>query len=453
MSKIKKIFAVLLTLALVMGMSITTFAAPSTISPYNSNITITGLASGEKTTVKAYQAIALNEAENGWEVAGWAKDYIKLSSDGKTYEITDAAELGKAAEAIKEPFGQKESNGAMEVVFENVPVGAYVLLAAGDKVTSYTTMVANTYDADQTYMASKDVTVVAKTDRYTVDKKADDNFVGRGERVTFTVTTIFPSFTVPDSKDNSYQIIDTPTGLEIGDVTKVEIGGVPVEGIAGIYVEENYVIDLTSQIGTSNENAGKEVKVTYEAIVTSDEGYSNTVNVSRNNVNLGKDDEKGFTGDITLTKVAEDQETTLKGAEFLVAKKSEDGTLGENLYFVAVEAGVYKLALSPEEEDATTTVTVADDGTVKLTGLDEGNYHFTETKAPEGYSINADGVDVEVVENKTANVSFKGTMVDTKLSSLPGTGGIGTTIFTIGGCIIMIIAAALFFASRKKSSK
>ena len=41
---------------------------------------------------------------------------------------------------------------------------------------------------------------------------------------------------------------------------------------------------------------------------------------------------------------------------------------------------------------------------------------------------------------------------NTKLTSLPSTGGIGTTIFTIGGCAIMIIAAGLFFASRRKST-
>ena len=42
-------------------------------------------------------------------------------------------------------------------------------------------------------------------------------------------------------------------------------------------------------------------------------------------------------------------------------------------------------------------------------------------------------------------------ILNTKLSSLPSTGGIGTTIFTIAGCVIMIAAAGLFFASRKKS--
>lgn len=42
---------------------------------------------------------------------------------------------------------------------------------------------------------------------------------------------------------------------------------------------------------------------------------------------------------------------------------------------------------------------------------------------------------------------------NTKLSTLPGTGGIGTTIFTIGGCAIMIAAAGLYFASRRKENK
>ena len=43
-------------------------------------------------------------------------------------------------------------------------------------------------------------------------------------------------------------------------------------------------------------------------------------------------------------------------------------------------------------------------------------------------------------------------MKDTKLSALPSTGGMGTTLFTIAGCVIMISAAGLFFATRKKAN-
>lgn len=42
---------------------------------------------------------------------------------------------------------------------------------------------------------------------------------------------------------------------------------------------------------------------------------------------------------------------------------------------------------------------------------------------------------------------------NTSLSDLPSTGGMGTTIFTIGGCVIMVTAAGLYFATRKKEQK
>ena len=93
---------------------------------------------------------------------------------------------------------------------------------------------------------------------------------------------------------------------------------------------------------------------------------------------------------------------------------------------------------------------------IDVEGLDVGSYHFEETKAPKGYSINTDGktltltVDGEVA---TANLYNEGGLNDTKLSALPETGGIGTTIFTIVGCGIMIAAAGLFFASRRKENR
>ena len=57
-------------------------------------------------------------------------------------------------------------------------------------------------------------------------------------------------------------------------------------------------------------------------------------------------------------------------------------------------------------------------------------------------------------ENKvTAAFTGTGFMIDDTLSALPSTGGIGTTIFTIGGCAIMIIAAGLYFSLRRKTAK
>ena len=455
MKRMKKLFAILMTMAMVMGLGITGFAAS-----YSSNITVKGLAAGEEKTVNLYAAITLNEDKNQWVVADWADPYIDLNVENNTYVITNPEGLSEAVEGVP---AYKEDLGvdATEVTFNDVAVGAYVITASGNKAT-YAPMVAETYNEEATYMEAEDVTVIAKTSGYEVGKEANDNFVGRGDIVTFTITTTFPSFQDPDAEDNSYKIIDNPVGLDILDVTKVTIGGTNVTLNTGDKQEEmnednvttkEYTINLSGSIGTENANAGKKVVVEYTAMVMTDKGYSNTANASRNDVNLGtgSTEEKGFTGNITFTKYAENGTTVLSGAEFTVAKKDAEGTVGETLYFIKVSDGVYKAALNSSEDGATQTL-VATNGTLYITGLNEGTYHFTETKAPEGYSINTAGKDVIITANETENVSMEGFMTDTKLSALPSTGGMGTTLFTIAGCVIMISAAGLFFATRKKSN-
>ena len=44
-------------------------------------------------------------------------------------------------------------------------------------------------------------------------------------------------------------------------------------------------------------------------------------------------------------------------------------------------------------------------------------------------------------------------MKDTKLNSLPSTGGMGTYLFTIIGVVVMAGAAGAFFISRRKGSE
>jgi LPXTG-motif cell wall-anchored protein len=99
-----------------------------------------------------------------------------------------------------------------------------------------------------------------------------------------------------------------------------------------------------------------------------------------------------------------------------------------------------------------------------------------ETKAPKGYSLNNTVYTVvidpqyesgigSVIKSLSIKISYTDAngneftdqqsveITDTSLASLPSTGGIGTTIFTIAGCLIMIAAAGMYFASRRKSAK
>ena len=180
----------------------------------------------------------------------------------------------------------------------------------------------------------------------------------------------------------------------------------------------------------------------------------------------------------------DDANKKLKGAKFTLYVEDKNGS--ETLKWSETET---ENLLVSKVNDYTTT----DDGEIKFKGLDGDKvYYLKETEAPSGYSINDtiykvtfefnkpdnyEGADttytVHVSNNKndeTASYTVTygeshtdeygkiavGSATDipnTKLSSLPSTGGIGTTIFTIGGCLIMIVAAGLFFATRKKSAK
>ena len=454
MKKMKKLFAMLLTLAMVFGMSMTSFAAPESTA----KITVKNLTANDKTTLKLYQVVKFNDATSSWEVTDWVKEALK--SDPSLVDLTTKPAIIDYAKLAKKylpttPNAVKENVNTTSCDFTDLEVGAYLITASGN-TTSYTVMGTGTYDYDKDSNLIKPVSkeISAKGETYTVVKTLKDSkqtFVIKGETVTFNIDTVFPSYD-DDNTNRTFTITDTPTGMKVTGV-KVFVGGSELTKnddytINGLGLKDtNVTVSFTSDyIGTSNAHAAAAVRVEVTAVVTSDDGtYSNK---ATSDYDSTPSEVVGTSGSITINKT--DDKTTpnpLNGAKFSI--KKGDTTLE----FVELEAGVYTLytddTVIPEGKEKVTDVTVNENGSVTVKGLGAGEYVITETLAPEGYSINNNipNVTLEKGEHQNRTIQVK----DSKLSALPSTGGIGTTIFTIAGCVIMIAAAGLFFASRKKS--
>lgn len=470
MSKVKKVLAIILSMAMILGMSLTTFAAPQPVTDITSKITVEGLSSGVNTEVRGYQFASLQyDAENNeysWLIADWAKDYVTLNEDGTAYEIDSANEA-----ALKDAAAGLQTTAFENLAVEGtsceftVPIGGYVIIPSDNNADYEPLFVTNTYDRTATpgkdgKPVAVDVTAYAKSEGHTVDKTQEDDFAQIGQEVDYTINATFPMAQNAEGESlTKFIITDTPTGLDIKvDTVAVTISGVSVTNevtvnkAAGTGV---LTVDFANVL--AKHKGGEPVVITYTAIVTDTE-YNNSVGGDSNTTDYDDGNTSGDNGSITITKVdAEDTDKTLKGAEFKVYDLGVDGiwdaqnkgTAMELIYDEDLDA--YRPVLDGEE--AAETVAVNSNGVLKVVGLDEGKYHFEEVVAPDGYSINTDGLTVTITEGEAATEHVSENFLDTKLASLPETGGMGTTIFTIGGCVIMIAAAGLYFASRRKENK
>ena len=322
-------------------------------------------------------------------------------------------------------------------------------------------------------------TVNAKRTTIKIEKTSSetDGVVEINKEVEYTVTTNVPyiSDNVAD-KDVKYTITDKITGAEYsakngtldvtvilgdGEAAKTETRQVTVKTEtepAG----QSFVLDL-SDIAKNRNNANLSLVIKYKAIVKS-EKVENTVVPNDGNHTFTPKTNTLYTAKITMTKTG-DASAKLEGAGFVVYRVD-----GEKTYYALVvkdtsksnnEYVVTEWTENFETAKAENNLVMTDsEGKVVVRGLDDSyTYKFKEVKAPEGYSVNTDDSsatwDTATDENPQTPDKRTGTasMTDTKLSALPSTGGIGTTIFTIGGCAIMIVAAGLFFATRRKTQK
>ena len=346
--------------------------------------------------------------------------------------------------------------------------------------------IAYTYLVDATVDAKKVTNIVLKE----LDDEANGSSVAIGDTVEYVITSRYPYFATQYSEPK-YEIYDSSDELTF-DINTIAVKWNGTTLDASKYDiamdQDNHGFTITFDYDLAL--AGKDVTVEYTGTVVALDNVDKVNNTATVTTNPGSYDNQGNldtedpypeeddwttesvvisdTHSFKLTKVDE-QSNALAGAHFNVKA-------GDTVLKFTGSNGVYTLT---NDGTGTDDLVVAADGTLILKGLDaQVAYTIVETVAPEGYNLTTTVVNVATqpvvktvvqskddttgvitttttytVEKEGVEVSYlnnTGSLTNTKMGTLPSTGGIGTYVFTMVGTAVMA-AAVIFFMNRKES--
>ncbi|MCD7863216.1 MAG: isopeptide-forming domain-containing fimbrial protein [Lachnospiraceae bacterium] len=382
----------------------------------------------------------------------------------------------------------EETDGTWTYTITGIADGYYLVVDSGAKTDE-------SEDANSRYMievVNGTATITSKAVVPTIDKTITNSTgldkttlttsekgtaVSVGDTVSFELECTVPS-DLGGYDTYTYIIHDTmDDGLDFpddGDATNPQVTGTTIgltvrstsQSVTPLYTA---VIDadartLTITISNAKALAGETIYVEYNAVLNDNAvagvAEDNTVYLEySNNPNgsgTGKTPESVvhvYTFDLYTYKVDGDTQQPLSGATFTLYKSTDRGS-------------IYT------EEVAEIASTDTNDGsTFTFEELGAGYYKLVETVTPTGYNTvedikfqivatyNTDGtisaLSVAGNENKVsvyvAKTSVTTTVENMSGTSLPSTGGIGTTIFYVVGGILVFGAAVLLVTRRRMS--
>lgn len=480
MKHMKRFMALFAALALVLAMAVPAFADAAVTGSITINNAV------KDTTYTAYKIFDLDyvdatdttkasyayKADDNWKafVTGTGAGAAYVDYNEKTRAVTAKGEFTKeqapafAKEALAYAKSKSEITGVTvtadasgKVKFTELPFGYYVVDTPMGALCVLDSTIPN-------------VNVDEKNEVPSVEKKVKagntyeaSNTAKIGDTVEFetkiNVKKGAANYVLHDKMDagltlDSASIKVTVDGADVtSDTTKCTIkttGMTDADCTFEIEFADTYVAELGL--------ADKTIVVTYNATLNSNAVVGGTGNKNETYLKYGNSNDTTHSMTTTYTYEFDvvktnDANQLLEGAVFSLYT-SEEATTPMNL--VAGSTGVYRL---PTKDD-TTTVTTFTAGKVTIQGLANGNYYLEEITAPKGYNKLDHRVEItinnaDLKANTTENTyTDGGVKVENKAgTTLPGTGGIGTTIFYLIGGGLMVAAAVLLIAKKRMENK
>lgn len=483
----KKLMAALLAVAMVCAMAIPAFAAPAA----NGSITVKNTVAGK--TYKIYKILDLETNGTGedestytafkykatpeWKSFVGSSTYLKSDADGYvTWKDTDEnaddvkafSKLAKEHAETLSSVQTKTADSTGSVTFTGLELGYYLITSNVDTSNDALCMLSTTKPS---------VTVQEKNGAPSVEKEVKENSTQNWGKVNDAnigdIVEFKTTINVTDGDPKGYILYDTmSTGLALnkesikvarknGDELTLSTDytvAIPGTGTDKCTFEIHFI---NGQLKTNDV-----IEVTYSARVTKDaviagEGNPNDTILEYNNKTSTKSTTTTYVWQFDILKytVSADSahsEIPLEGAKFIVYRGSD-----ENIEYAKFGTG-NKFDSWVSNSDEATVLTTPDTGKIALTGLDSGIYSLKEIEAPTGYNkltapitftiTNAsDAAKKGIVSYTSDGAPATGTIkvLNNAGTTLPGTGGIGTTIFYVIGGGLMAAAAILLITKKR----
>lgn len=470
MKTMRKLFTVLLALAMTLALAVSAFAADT------GSITITNPQGNH--TYTAYKIFDVTYTADGVNYSytisetdaafSTVKAYADVAANGLT--LTPVANTNKYNVSIGTGFSAASFAQYLRTNVGSLGTGTAFTKVDNTMKASGLTLgyyfVSGTSGAVCELDTAKDIQIRDKNEVPQIEKTVndDDGTVEIGQVLTYHITGKVPS--TKGYTEFTYQVTDTMTeGLTFSKNVKVTIGGTDVTAAATITNNENGFVASVNMMNYQDQ-IDAPVVITYTATVNEkaivNDKETNTAVLKYSNDPANKDSYKEstvtvdvFSFNIVINKYATGNENTkLEGAKFVL--KNNEGK------YYKCDAAT-KAVTWVDDKSAATEVSTDANGAARFDGLQAGTYSLEETVAPAGYNQLTKDITIVLDESGSATIdgaaSAPGTdhsltagVANSTGTVLPETGGTGTVIFVALGALA-VICAGVFLVTNKRMSK